>query len=267
MSDTTLRYMPQLPRYELLDVAENIGDSARQFYGLTSPFDTERWCDLLGVRLFVRAGPHEGRYTRPDGQPCISLSANAGPGRANFTAAHELGHHLLEECRRDPDLRRSLNALTRHRLAHVPPASDLEEQLCDVLAGALLISRLDVHVALSDRGPSIQALKTLCDVFGMSHHAALVRIAEVSGARLAYLSCLADSHTDSWRVRRVIGRAWPLAAPARLYIIRPGMQAVSGSALWSGARRWALAGDLLAVDARSLEMLVTDVRQVPAAPR
>lgn len=72
--------------------------------------------------------------------PRIRVSRRSGAARANFTAAHELGHHLQEH-----DDEWGLDVLAGLRASHPFIARDVEERVSDQVAVRLLMP--DAHVA------------------------------------------------------------------------------------------------------------------------
>ncbi|MCP1535551.1 ImmA/IrrE family metallo-endopeptidase [Methylorubrum extorquens] len=86
--------------------------------------------------LFRKLEPLMGAYLREDGNPGIILTTRRPLGQQRFTAAHELGHHILNHdphadddsiLRRSPDLARDY--------ARLPPA----EQEADAFASQFLV--------------------------------------------------------------------------------------------------------------------------------
>lgn len=86
--------------------------------------------------LFRKLEPLLGAYLREDGNPGILLTTRRPLGQQRFTAAHELGHHILNHdphadddriLRRSPDMARDY--------MHLPPA----EQEADAFASYFLV--------------------------------------------------------------------------------------------------------------------------------
>src|SRR4051812_40980235 len=86
-------------------VARELGALTRESWRLEGPVDLEPWAALMHIRLRVVDQVPEGRYSRRP-HPTIFLRAGRPATRQRFTFAHELGHHVLEEARRNKDFRR-----------------------------------------------------------------------------------------------------------------------------------------------------------------
>jgi Zn-dependent peptidase ImmA (M78 family) len=122
-------------------LAEAVAKLGKEVIGLTGPVDADKWCDRAGVQLCSFDQDIEGRYSH-DPQPTIFLRDAQSPTCRNFTLAHELGHHLLEDCRRKSALRLVLGDYGVKLLSLLTPASHVEELVCDSIAATLLLSRL-----------------------------------------------------------------------------------------------------------------------------
>jgi Zn-dependent peptidase ImmA (M78 family) len=104
----------------------------------------------------------------------IRLELGKPPARTNFTAAHELGHHLQAN-----DLEWGLEVLAELRRQHPTIARFVEEELANVTAARLLIPA--AHVQLVWNGSltpgTIEGLRRDGRV---SHHAAIIRAATLT---------------------------------------------------------------------------------------
>lgn len=115
----------------------------------------------------------DGRvFPSDDGRFVIEVNAQSDPGRQNFTLAHEIGHtffllHEPKERNRRTD-----------KSIEVYDVGNLEERLCDIAAAELLMPEaMFVHKAF-DLGPSITAIRKLCQLFRCSTMAVSRRFAE-----------------------------------------------------------------------------------------
>src|SRR5215217_7513724 len=96
-----------LTNSECSRLAEAIAKLGVDVIGLTDPINAHEWCNTAGVRLRLWNRNIDGRYRR-DPEPTIFLRSMQPRTRQNFTLAHELAHHLLEDCRRKSSLRLAL---------------------------------------------------------------------------------------------------------------------------------------------------------------
>ena len=123
--------------------------------------------DLLAIRLGVTRISEEslafegGVFKLPSGELVIKLKTDSPPSRKQFTLAHEIGHLMLGE----PGLRSSCGG-----------DRDLE-RTCDAIAGELLMPAEDATMFVQSLGqPSPEKLKIIASKYGVSVHAAAVRV-------------------------------------------------------------------------------------------
>lgn len=129
--------------------------------------------DIRQIKLAI-----DGRvFPSDDGRFVIEINAKSDPGRQNFTLAHEIGHtffllHEPKEKNRRTD-----------KSIEVYDSENLEERLCDIAAAELLMPEaMFVHKAF-DFGPSVTAIRKLCQVFRCSTMAVSRRYAEAGAWR------------------------------------------------------------------------------------
>lgn len=205
----------------LLRAAEDLAERFRDRHGLTgAPFDARRWCRHLGVDYTERHQTEEGRYVRGPAGPSIALRRGDRGPRSTFTAAHELGHHLVDEARRDPALRATLRPSTVRALGRLPLGSPDEEPLCDVLAGALLIERTEAEAVTHGGRVDLARLLRLAEDRRMTVIAAFIRIKQVGGTQGVLASCKRASD-DVWQVRNRSAGPLPLTMPATVRPLAP----------------------------------------------
>lgn len=179
-----------------------------------------------------------------------------------FTAAHELGHHLLEAARRDPEYRTHLAGPSVRLLGRVAPGSEDEEQLCDIIAGAILLPASEVLRLDSDEERhkiDLARLLVLAQAAGASPAATFIRMQQLTGYDGLLASC--QRRGAGWRALSLTGVASPLDAPATVAPL-PSVPAAPGrwAVLWrtrveheveAQARRYA-ARLLLLIDANAV---------------
>lgn len=236
----------------LIPAAEDLAGCFRDRYGLVGArFDIGRWCDRLRVVLAVKDQLEEGRYVRGQNGPTITLRRGGSNSRATFTAAHELGHHMVDQARRDPVLRASLRPSTVRTLGRMRLGSGEEEPFCDVLAGALLIERADVDSVVKQGRLDLATLLLTAQERRMSVIASFVRIQQICGTPDVLASC--QWQDGGWVVRSC--SASPLPLPATVRPLQPSAamgrdegflwcgrstKAVTGQAHRQGATLWLL---------------------------
>jgi hypothetical protein len=128
--------------------------------------------------------------------------------RTNFTLAHELGHHFVEQSRRDPAFRSRLRPATVRLLGRIGPASPAEEPLCDVLAGVLLIEADDAMSALPDGRPDVDALLALSKRCHVSPAAAFVRLTQLAAFDAVLVGRAGPA--AAWQIKASHGSGWHL---------------------------------------------------------
>src|SRR5205823_2197000 len=130
---------------QMLDLGEGLARAARSTRGMCAPIDVQGWCRDAGVTLRWVRTLEEGLYLRTGDRPIVQIRPGGNQGRRNFTVAHELGHHFIEEARQEPDLRRRLSATALHWLSRVPVGGPEEERICDTFAAAMLLPECAVE--------------------------------------------------------------------------------------------------------------------------
>ena len=201
---------------EELVVAEALADCARAHYKLSLPIDGPQWCALAGVELHWSAQYDEGRYVRNGNRVAMHLRKGEPTDRSNFILAHELGHHLIEEAKRNYRFRTELDPLVTRLLGYVDPASGEEESLCDRIAGCLLVGARELRLWRDKRHHiDIHELHHLARSFDASPQAALLRLNEVFDFQAMYL-IVVEVEPKVWRVENCCGRPRWFTTPAEL---------------------------------------------------
>jgi hypothetical protein len=108
-----------------------------------------------------------GGYRSDTDPPTLIVARSASPRRRQFTALHELGHHLQ---------RNSIELLTALYAAH--DAEVLEEAACDAFAGRVLLPDAVVAPLIGARGPTADEVTALYAASRASRAACCVRAAE-----------------------------------------------------------------------------------------
>ena len=195
-------------------LAERLADSVREEYRLQAPIRRERWCRLAGVTIEWTEMIEEGQYRRSPVAAIIQLRRSWHQTRLNFTLAHELGHHFLEQSRREPELRRRLGESTVRHLSRVPIGGDDEEQLCNAFAAALLMPASIAQQA-SRAELRLEAIQTLARCYGMSLSATVVRLQRAGNAPIDYLLCKPTGF-GGWLPRPLTGHDYRYTGSMRL---------------------------------------------------
>jgi Zn-dependent peptidase ImmA (M78 family) len=201
---------------EELAVAEALAACARAHYKLPSPINGPRWCALAGVELHWSAQYDEGRYIRSGNHVAMHLREGEPPHRSNFTLAHELGHHVIEESKRNYEFRIKLDPLIRRLLGYVEPGSLDEESLCDRIAGSLLIGAEELRSWRdSCRHIDVHELHRLARSFDATPQTALRRLNELHDFEAMYL-IVVEVESKVWRVESCHGQPRWFNIPAEL---------------------------------------------------
>lgn len=106
--------------------------------------------EQLGLLLTVVNEAAEGASLLLDGYGVAVISGQADPGRRRWTAAHELGHHLMQD--------------EYHSDAGVAASRGEREQLIDRFAGELLLPEEDFRDKWTTRRPDQTARQILIDL-------------------------------------------------------------------------------------------------------
>ncbi|MEV8372658.1 ImmA/IrrE family metallo-endopeptidase [Kribbella sp. NPDC056861] len=153
------------PRRDIVALqAANMVAVAKRIFGTDFGELHREPCDVLGrwdqIQLqFVLEVPAEGKaacsvagaYIEDDqGVSTIQVALAASPRRRNFTALHELGHHLQ---RTDSGLAKAVWGQT--------PRALFEDVACDGFAAAILLPDAVVELAINQSGPTAGDLVTL----------------------------------------------------------------------------------------------------------
>ncbi|HEV2345817.1 MAG TPA: ImmA/IrrE family metallo-endopeptidase [Actinocrinis sp.] len=117
---------------------------------------TDAGCSVAGAYL-DRAQP-----------PVIAVATAASSARQDFTALHELGHHLQRTC----------DALIEQLLAQPDDGFALEDAACDAFAAAVLLPEPLVNRHIPSRGPTADDVVALWHDAHASRAAVCVRASE-----------------------------------------------------------------------------------------
>lgn len=150
-------------------LAENFAHYVAKDTQLEVPVDLIKLAGHLGVSAVSETSMVEdGRTSWSDGVPFIELRSDRSPERKRFTLAHEIAHILIE---------------ARHTVAHrkFRFTHDDVETLCDQVAAAILMPRKWITRYSSRDEFNLSLIRLVAHKAQVSHAAAAVRIAEVSG--------------------------------------------------------------------------------------
>lgn len=148
--------------------------------------------------LFRKLEPLLGAYLREEGNPGIILTTRRPLGQQRFTAAHELGHHILNHdphadddsiLRRSPDMARDY--------MHLPPA----EQEADAFASYFLIPDWLITTLMHNQNWAPQHLESADVVYQMALRA--------GASYRATLYALARNKVITGGTRQVLVKAKP----------------------------------------------------------
>ena len=203
--------------------AEEVAAAARQHYELSVPIDPLGWCSQVGVHLQRQHQVEEGRYLRPSvGGASIVMRHGRETQRSRFAVAHELGHHFIEETRRSTGFRNHLSTRVLRLLSRIETGSPEEEQICDSIAGSLVLPAWEFSSRRVGSRPSLAELMRMARRHRVSVVTAMVRFHEISGARMIYALCQPSNSTStqssSWKIARhyELGFALPAHTSIRL---------------------------------------------------
>ena len=148
--------------------------------------------------LFRELNPLMGAYLREDGNPGIMLTTRRPLGQQRFTAAHELGHHMMNHdphadddsiLRRAPDQARDY--------ASLPPA----EQEADAFASYFLVPDWLITTLMERQGWTAHQLQDAGTVYQMS--------LRMGASYRATLYALARNRVIAPGVRKQLAKAQP----------------------------------------------------------
>ncbi len=188
----------------VLYLAEALAAVVREVYRLEPPISIQSWLNRCGVGLEWRTGSlFEGRYLRTRDDAVIRILDRGDDRRRNFTAAHELGHHFLEELRVDPGIRRRLDWRSLEILARVEVGGRTEERICNAFAGALLIPYSVISTTLGGGLPTIDIMETVARSSRVTALTAAIRFAQHADDEFRFLTAT-PSVAGSWTVDCVV---------------------------------------------------------------
>jgi Zn-dependent peptidase ImmA (M78 family) len=160
-----------------IDDAERFAHRAWESLKLEPPADVNKVAERLGIHLYKEEFVQEidGLYLRmPDAPPIIAINCSylKPPGRQRFTAAHEIGHHLLGE-----------RFATKSRLFFIDSIKtrkSLLERACDRFAAFLLMPEEIVRQWFEELSSNAEnRIAIMSERFGVSSGAMRVRLREL----------------------------------------------------------------------------------------
>lgn len=151
--------------------AELAAEGLRQRLGVGGAADPFAALDQLGVAVLRRPLEVDGVYRRIDGHGFAAINSLTAVTRQRFTAAHELGHHLLY----DNSMPASLVDVDLS-----DPASDgPNEGAADAFAVAFLMPEAEMRAVALDAADGVVAILRTMDRFDVSKPAATRRCVEL----------------------------------------------------------------------------------------
>lgn len=159
------------------DDAERFAFRAWESLKLDPPVDVELVAKKLGIDIYRKEFVQEidGLYLRVPGAPPVVAVNNSylkPPGRQRFTAAHEIGHHLL--CR---------HIQTKSRLFYIDSVKTRKtalERACDRFAALLLMPEPIVRQWFDELSANREnRVAIMSERFGVSASAMRVRLREL----------------------------------------------------------------------------------------
>jgi IrrE N-terminal-like domain len=219
---------------QVMVLAEELADAVRESKNLRAPINVQRWCRRAGVELERVGRLEEGQYLRDGPRPTVQVSPGVSDSRRNFTLAHELGHHFIEEARRQPTLRRLLNSAALRWLSRVAIGGPDEERICDAFARALLVPpRAVTRFGCADP-VSLQDLQAFADEYSVPVSTAAVRVAQLANPALLYISCTAAG--EIWLIKYRADNQGLSSEPARIRLPTAAPRRGVTPAIWQGRR-------------------------------
>ena len=159
-------------------VAKHLGDKLRP-----GAVDLLEVAHAKGLHVERRSDlPYEGMIERDqDGSARITLRRGLNRRRERFTLAHELGHWLLQQEMLGTVAGRLFRGVSRD-------TAELrdEERLANLLAAEILVPVDQLRMLFAQRS-KLQALLSVCRVFGVSRTMAVRRIADVCDQAIVLL--------------------------------------------------------------------------------
>ena len=160
------------------DEAERFAHQAWQSLKLEPPADIDRIARKLGIELYREEFVEEidGVYLRiPDAPPVIAINSSylKPIGRQRFTAAHEIGHHLLS---------RRVNSKSRlFFIDSIKTQKTVLERACDRFAALLLMPEAIVRQWFDELAANREnRVAIMAERFGVSAWAMRIRLRELS---------------------------------------------------------------------------------------
>lgn len=183
---------------EVFALAEKLAEVIRISRGLHAPIDVPLWCARAGVELEWVRKFEEGRYLRTNPRATVQVRPGGNAGRRNFTVAHELGHHFLEEARKEPTLRRRLSSPVLRWLSRISVGGRDEERFCDAFAAAILVPSAVVWETGRTQGFTLRSVRAMARRYTVSEATIAIRISQLTDETLLYLTC--SQVGEGWQV-------------------------------------------------------------------
>ncbi|MEN6371891.1 MAG: ImmA/IrrE family metallo-endopeptidase [Armatimonadota bacterium] len=166
-----------MTRLYFTDDAERFAHQAWEALKLEPPVEVEKVAKRLGIDLYREQFVEQidGLYLRmSDAPPVIAINSSylKPPGRQHFTAAHEVGHHLL--------CQHVVNKTRLFYLDSVETRKNKLEKMCDRFAALLLMPEPIVRQWFEELSANTEnRVSIMAARFGVSAWAMRVRLREL----------------------------------------------------------------------------------------
>lgn len=193
---------------EIISIAAALSAVVERTVALDRPVDIRQWCDAASVKLEWIRSPEEGHYARWNSVSTVRIRPGGSDVRRNFTVAHELGHHFLEEGRTNPAFRRHLPNSVHRSLARLEVGGTDEERISDAFASCILMPAQAVSALVGDRQLTLSFLRAIADEFHVSPSAAVIRLNRLHLSSAAYVRC--EPIGSGWEILQWAGGCFDL---------------------------------------------------------
>lgn len=145
------------------------------------PFDWREFCDKVDLRVYIDDVYGDGRGRYHPGTNSIYLDSKLTEQQLRWTACHEIGHWMLQNCRNRQFVRNALVSGRGRELC----GRESEEREADRFAAALLVSpKAIAELATSSGNCMLQLIAKVRFTCRVSWTVAIRRVLEAAGSDL-----------------------------------------------------------------------------------